>query len=321
MSAAGDGRSLSGSASNERWEDFKASMPIGREVIGTVKVICPFGIFVDLGSEFLGLIDVGHSHFGSGVRLPKDPKCWPTRGSKIECYVNYFRDHDQQVGLGWKTEVTMDESEWLSSADPEPMLDFWAEKVSDRKRRLFACACCRRSGQMMADSRNRIGVDVTEKYADGLASNEELAGATEADVWAPVVFAAKANAKLAAWFAARGEAADALGIPEKDASWTQAKVDTWTKARLAAFSAQADLLRDIFGNPFRPISLDQTWLTLKVKALVQGIYDNRSFDRLPALADVLEVAGCTNEAILSHCRGPGPHVRGCWVLDAVLGKE
>ena len=82
----------------------------------------------------------------------------------------------------------------------------------------------------------------------------------------------------------------------------------------------AELLRDIFGNPVRPVALDPAWLSSDVVALARGIYDERAFDRMPILADALQDAGCTNDDILSHCRGDGPHVRGCWVVDLVLGK-
>jgi hypothetical protein len=85
--------------------------------------------------------------------------------------------------------------------------------------------------------------------------------------------------------------------------------------------AQAALLRDIFGNPFRPVALDPSWLTSTVVALAEGIYQDRAFDRMPILADALQDAGCDNEAILNHCRQPGEHVRGCWVVDLVLAKE
>jgi hypothetical protein len=80
------------------------------------------------------------------------------------------------------------------------------------------------------------------------------------------------------------------------------------------------LLRDVFGNPFRPVSLDRARLTSDVVALARGIYDERAFDRMPILADALQDAGCTNEDVLAHCREPGEHVRGCWVVDLVLGK-
>ena len=84
---------------------------------------------------------------------------------------------------------------------------------------------------------------------------------------------------------------------------------------------QAFLLSDIFGNPFRPTPFDATWLTPTVVQLAQGNYDDRAFDRLPVLADALEEAGCTDADILSHCRSEGPHVRGCWVVDLILGKQ
>ena len=85
-----------------------------------------------------------------------------------------------------------------------------------------------------------------------------------------------------------------------------------------------DLLRDIFGNPFRLSTIEPDWLTWNdrtVPKLAQAIYDDRRYDIMPILADALEEAGCTDAAILDHCRGPGPHVRGCWVVDLILGKE
>ncbi|MBL8793030.1 MAG: hypothetical protein JNM56_03935 [Planctomycetia bacterium] len=84
---------------------------------------------------------------------------------------------------------------------------------------------------------------------------------------------------------------------------------------------QCNLIRDLFGNPFRPVSVHPAWLTSTVTSLAQGIYDERTFDCLPILADALEDAGCDNADILNHCRQPGEHVRGCWVLDLLLAKE
>ena len=84
-----------------------------------------------------------------------------------------------------------------------------------------------------------------------------------------------------------------------------------------------DLLRCVFGNPFRPVTRVPTWLKgteLAAVKIAQGIYDERAFDRLPILGDALEDAGCDNADLLSHCRGAGPHVRGCWVVDAMLNK-
>jgi len=70
----------------------------------------------------------------------------------------------------------------------------------------------------------------------------------------------------------------------------------------------------------RTAILDPAWLTSTVVSLAEGIYAERAFDRLPILADALQDAGCENTDVLDHCRGPGPHVRGCWVVDLVLGK-
>jgi hypothetical protein len=82
----------------------------------------------------------------------------------------------------------------------------------------------------------------------------------------------------------------------------------------------AQWLRDIFGNPFQTVSFDPTWRTPSVVALARTAYEERRFEDLPLLADALEEAGCTDEAILAHCRGPGPHVRGCWVVDLLLAR-
>src|SRR6185295_8434857 len=81
------------------------------------------------------------------------------------------------------------------------------------------------------------------------------------------------------------------------------------------------LLRDIFGNPFRPVTLNPAWLTPTVQQLAALIYEERQFDKMPLLGDALEEAGCSNEEVLQHCRGGGEHCRGCWVVDKVLGKE
>jgi hypothetical protein len=83
----------------------------------------------------------------------------------------------------------------------------------------------------------------------------------------------------------------------------------------------ADLVRELFGNPFRPIAIDPRWQTSTVLDLARLIYDERAFDRLPILADALMDSGCDNDDVLSHCRGEGPHVRGCWVVDLLLGKK
>lgn len=81
------------------------------------------------------------------------------------------------------------------------------------------------------------------------------------------------------------------------------------------------VMREIFGNPFRPVVFDPEWRTTTAVALAQQVYESRDFGALPILADALQDAGCDNDDVLAHCRGAGPHVRGCWVIDLVLGTE
>jgi hypothetical protein len=83
---------------------------------------------------------------------------------------------------------------------------------------------------------------------------------------------------------------------------------------------QVRLLRDIIGNPFEPVDFDPAWLTPAVVTTARLIYDEQAFDDLPQLGDELRAAGCDHEGVLSHCHGHGPHVRGCWMIDSVLGK-
>jgi hypothetical protein len=80
------------------------------------------------------------------------------------------------------------------------------------------------------------------------------------------------------------------------------------------------LARDIFGNPFRPLTTDLSWVPANAVVLARTMYETRDFTALPLLADLLEEAGCPAD-VSAHCRGPGPHARGCWVVDLVLGKS
>jgi hypothetical protein len=208
----------------------------------------------------------------------------------------------------------MTEAEWLNSTDPKPMLNFLQGKTSERKFRLFAVACCRRMENLPVDMRSRMAVEVAERFADGLAQEDERIAAEE-----------EANAADRITYLA----APAARVIRLDAA--KAAVDTSDLS--AAFAVDADepspvelvsqtcLIHDIFGDPFRPITINPTWLTSTVLALVQGIYNERAFDRMPILADALQDAGCDNEEILNHCRQPGEHVRGCWVVDLLLSKQ
>ncbi len=207
----------------------------------------------------------------------------------------------------------MTEAEWFAATDPRPMQAFLRDKVSDRKVRLFAVGCCRQIWSVLKDERSQNAVVVAEQYADGLATQKELAR-----VQGEAIDAAT-NGTAIVFF-------DYLSLPV-DASGKRVvlgqlmKIPGLEPPPIHARFNRIALIRDIFGNPFRPIVADPAWLTPTVRAIASAIYADRAFDRLPILADALEEAGCTNADILLHCRMPEDHVRGCWVVDLVLGKD
>lgn len=228
----------------------------------------------------------------------------------------------------------MTEAEWLASDDAQAMLAWLRErhtyhshrsyppghgKVSDRKLRLFACACCRQVWPLLTDERSRRAVEVAERYADGLATREERESAIDE-----------------AWGAAAPESA-----PGPTGLAHDCLIDDPTGTRELAIvpaAAQAALLRDVMGDPFRPVAVGPAWLTPTVVSLAHAACDERldngtlDDDRLGVLADALTDAGCDNDDLLSHLLGvhlrpdygpggwrqTGPHVRGCWVLDLLL---
>jgi hypothetical protein len=236
---------------------------------------------------------------------------------------------------------SMTEQEWQVSSDPGAMLmvvrpelelpggvGFTLPKgirrASARKLRLFACACCR---AVWDDPRSRQAVLVAERYADGLATEEELRSA-------------------------RVGAFDVGPSWPNCIAWECTRLDEPCNPCRPAWSvppehhaAQAALLREVVGNPFRPaVSETKVWpgrwlYNPAVQSIAQRIYDDRDWDALGILADALEDAGCPQDetyqdakggplpdfripnSLLAHLRSPGPHARGCWVADLLLGKE
>jgi hypothetical protein len=186
-------------------------------------------------------------------------------------------------------------------------------------------AVCSVIGDLILDDRSRRALELAEAFANGLASADELGMAYDRAV----------NARGDWWMMGR-EWGDAQ-IYASDAVTYCAALDNSYASMLTvqrALSAGSyrnsldtdtalfiALVYDVVGNPFRPVTCDPRWRTSDTVGLAQAIYDDRAFDRLPILADALMDAGCEDEQIISHCRSDGPHVRGCWVVDLVLGKE
>jgi hypothetical protein len=275
----------------------------------------------------------------------------------------------------------MTETEWLACRYPNPMLDSLQEDLSDRKLRLFACACCRHIWHLLGREA-RDAVQVAERFADGMVGSDHLAAAFATlwpsvrrdltrfpwDIWvrrsAGVMAAAAAtatatvapeSAKWRQWWcsladgnvppwdhAARALAQEALPETSRDEALIEefeALSRIHEEVLEQAYWYQADLLRDIAGNPFRTVVVDDAWLRWRdgtVTKIAQSIYDSRRFKEMLILADALEEAGCTDAELLGHCRQPQElwgrkivrssperpcvHVRGCWVLDLLLEK-
>jgi hypothetical protein len=234
------------------------------------------------------------------------------------------------------------ENDWHTSGDPTPMLEFLRGRASDRKLRLFAVENARLVMNWLVDPNSKTAVEASEQVAEGVSTVGLLVQMYTA-AWDVVplatghlrVCAARAAARTVeeeAYLAALFTTNEIVGfywelqdiqLEEQEAELVSEddRCRAYAMGKNQADSLMTNFLRDIFGNPFRPVLLDPAWLSSTVKQLAQTIYEERAFDRLPVLGDALEDAGCTNQDILTHCRQPGIHVRGCWALDLVLAKE
>jgi hypothetical protein len=228
--------------------------------------------------------------------------------------------------------MTEPELAWLACTDPHPMPAILRHRLGDRRFRLFACACCRRIWPLITSGASREAVRINERYADQMASWKEVVKARiaaelpwyESDQARYAVIAAAQKSVAASQVATVARYAvtggviagvpNALKRPPQNA-----------EALGEEIVAQSALVRDIFGPlPFRPVRILPAWLRWHDGAavhLARTIYGERRFQDLPILADALEEAGCTDLDILSHCRQPGEHARGCWVVDLVLGNS
>ena len=193
------------------------------------------------------------------------------------------------------------------------MFAFLQGRISERKLWLLGSPACAWPGQV-AFRRQLACAEAEERYADGLATADEVI-----DAWRRRVIPGADAFVTSQWVVAGRAWGNALENARDAIAMLGGKSDLVVRRAIEA--AQCDLIRDIAGDPFRPIVPDARWRTNNVLALARGVYDDRAFDRLPILADAMMDAGCEDDLIIEHCRGEGPHVRGCWVVDLVLGKE
>ena len=221
----------------------------------------------------------------------------------------------------------MTEAEWLGCEDPErmfqgparPILDYDREtwQQSKRRRKLFCAACAQLVSNLIVAEESRRALAWLEESVD-----EEPPAEERADVVGGAKWAAEGGRDYDR--DAEGVAAELVcdavaGDVELVLGYLLRSLEDALPENVP--SRVAGLMRDIVGNPFRPVTLDPRWLTPNVVALAQTIYDERAFERMPILADALMDAGCDSADVLEHCRKGGEHVRGCWVVDLLLGKE
>lgn len=226
----------------------------------------------------------------------------------------------------------MTEADWLGCTTPEEVEQFLRGRGNERQLRLFAVACCRRIWDLFLDQRCRDAVVVAERFADGQAMVEEL----EAALNDAVAVQSPTGLHYRAWaasFAACRFVTQVVPAPG-DLLFGGRVVPCWSAAKYARWAsrhagrenergAQAILLADILGGA-ATLRVDPNWVSWNngmPEKMAKAIYNDRCFNELPVLGDVLEEAGCDDRVLLDHCRGPGPHARGCWVVDRILNLE
>jgi hypothetical protein len=200
--------------------------------------------------------------------------------------------------------LLMTEAEWGACQNAPAMLEVVRGRTGDRKLRLLACACARYRWSGLVEDEYRRAVTAAEQCADGFAGRGELRAA-QGDIWD------------ISWGEVRG-APDANSV-------AKATVDDFAgiaaERSVANLSGEAaDLVREILGNPFRAAGTPDGAVSPGAAELARSVYERHSFDELPRLAELLTKGGCRDQTLLDHLRSPGPHFRGCWALDAVLGK-
>jgi hypothetical protein len=212
------------------------------------------------------------------------------------------------------------EEEWLTCGDTEAMLNALRDKAGDRKLRLFACALARRLASLTGVEQYARGLDAAEFTADG-GERTEMRLCRRA-----------INERLTAWFTREDRRRESTILLVGHAAMSEnefrdiTRLLSWVRTSGRGDALRAELaeshrvVSDIFGNPFRPVTLDPSWLTSTVVTLARQMYDSRDFTAMPILADALQDAGCADDQVMTHCRGEGPHVRGCWVVDQCRGK-
>lgn len=221
------------------------------------------------------------------------------------------------------------EKQWLRAKTPYELHLFWIAKKQYRRWRLLGIACSRRAMMLAPDERFAELADAADRFADGAIDWDKVKSVRRLIVLVRRELGeefgpneVKYQTLDALDHATRQKPYDAMNAHIKAAyAYAAACRPKWTTGNRSEERVQVALAHDIFGNPFRPVSFSSEWRTSTVVSIAKSMYHSRDFGPMPLLADALQDAGCEHADILDHCRGAGPHVRGCWVVDLVLGKS
>jgi hypothetical protein len=221
----------------------------------------------------------------------------------------------------------MTEAEWLTCDEPTVLAKYGFDRFNHQKFRWLAVDMGKRIHHFFEDDERTI----FDAYAGWVAgTGSHLSDLNLPDRIIPIDYPFPRTSSVRGFIAnlendnpmwAAFCAVDCLKYPNSPYGPNAEDEAAWNANSILVQNEFCSAFRDIVGNPFRPVAFDSAWLSSTARGIAEAIYDDRAFDRLPILADALQDAGCENDDILSHCRGDGPHVRGCWVVDLVLGKE
>jgi hypothetical protein len=205
--------------------------------------------------------------------------------------------------------------------DPPWVLQKVAATTSPRRVRLFMSGSIRATGSAPKTRVQLSALDLIEEFADGRGTKSALNKARSAlRGKKPVYPDGWGGTDYLLWCALNTGAVE--GLSRFQAAWAWAvERDGLLPEDFHQRDAHTDLIREVFGNPYRPVPFSPSWRTETALSLALGMYDSRDFSAMPILADALQEAGCEDATVLAHCRGPSPHVRGCWVVDLVLGRD
>lgn len=224
--------------------------------------------------------------------------------------------------------IKMKERDWLQKAQLISMLKYVHQfGVSERKRKLVLIAFCRLLDHQPFPAEWQDAIARFEEWLEGAASAEQVVAAKRR---LELAISSIKQESLDFYLLNYASSLIEAGLPqspllerlftEKSQAMDYLAYGAIEGQFQKGRTAQCQIVRDIFGNPFRPISFLPEWRSSTVVSLAQQMYDLRDFSSMPILADALGDADCSNEEILGHCRRPGSHCRGCWVCDLILAK-